>query len=112
MRLPPSTESKGAKILVDGSQELSSFWYTKRNGTDVEILHVVTAFQILMDDTFASRSESLNCIELSLFHFCGVTPLHNWNCLASMNVILIYGMPLQIPNCTDLNHKPSITDWR
>ena len=48
---PSPTESQSSEILVNGSKKLLRSLEAKRNVADVEVLHVVTAFHVFVDNT-------------------------------------------------------------
>lgn len=50
-------------------------------------------------------AKSLYCKEFALLHLGGLTALHDWDALASMDLVGPNGMPIEIPHALDLQEN-------
>jgi len=62
----------------------------------MEIFHIVGAVSFFSDNTFSCWAKSFNCILLSFLHLDVWVCFYTWNCFASMNLVRIDWMPIQI----------------
>jgi hypothetical protein len=69
---------------------------------NVEIFHVVRAFQVLVNIAFSSGSKGLNGIKFPFLHPGGFPTLYNWHRLASMDLIRCDGVAVEVPHTLHL----------
>lgn len=65
-------------------------------GWQMEIFHIVGAVSFFSDKAFSCWAKSFNCILLSFLHFDVWICFYAWNCFASMNLVRIDWMSIQI----------------
>lgn len=75
---PFAAKSKSSVVLFNGVEERLSLVLTEdRLVGRVEVEHIVTTIDIVVDKTFSSGAESLNGKLLAFLHACSVSVLDN-----------------------------------
>jgi len=69
---------------------------------DVIYTSIVRSFHILMNETTASTSKGLNGKVFALLHFCLVTIVNNGNRLASVDLVRVDRVSVQVTDRLDL----------
>mmetsp|Transcript_33481 Transcript_33481/g.66387 ORF Transcript_33481/g.66387 Transcript_33481/m.66387 type:complete len:397 (-) Transcript_33481:425-1615(-) len=98
---PASAESEASKVGVDSVEEFLGSLESERDHGGVCVLHVMGDVKVLHHVPLPGRTEGLDGIELSFFHFRRFGGLHNRHRLPSVNPVRSDGVPIQISDRFD-----------
>mmetsp|Transcript_36851 Transcript_36851/g.83100 ORF Transcript_36851/g.83100 Transcript_36851/m.83100 type:complete len:333 (+) Transcript_36851:849-1847(+) len=93
-----AAEGEGAKVAIDNPEKLLGLGHPQGDVASVEVLHVVTALEVLMHDSLAGRAERLDRVELALLHLGRVASLDNGHALARMDLVRVDRVTVEVPD--------------
>lgn len=82
---PALAEGQGAKVLVDGAQQLLGRLQTQWHKWQIKVLHVMRAVHVIVNQAATRRAKGFNRIKLILLHARRFATFDNRHSFASMN---------------------------